>query len=66
VWHSYVATVAFSVWQVLALVFYIASSFPMGVQGMRIIAQIVYTALRPFILAFTKCFSVTMNQLLPK
>jgi hypothetical protein len=41
--------------QVAALVLYIASSFPMGVQGMRIIAQIVYTALRPFIMVRLDC-----------
>mmetsp|Transcript_1371 Transcript_1371/g.1948 ORF Transcript_1371/g.1948 Transcript_1371/m.1948 type:complete len:361 (+) Transcript_1371:258-1340(+) len=65
IYHSYVLTVAFSIWQIMALLYYVATHFPMGVGGMKIIAQIGYTMMKPFLLAFSKCCSVTMGAVLP-
>eukprot|EP00241_Pyramimonas_parkeae_P007158 CAMPEP_0114247036 /NCGR_PEP_ID=MMETSP0058-20121206/12800_1 /TAXON_ID=36894 /ORGANISM="Pyramimonas parkeae, CCMP726" /LENGTH=306 /DNA_ID=CAMNT_0001360299 /DNA_START=117 /DNA_END=1037 /DNA_ORIENTATION=- len=63
IYKSYILTVAFSVWQVMALLYYVASSFPMGVQGMKVVAQIVYTALRPFIIVLNQCCAASFKAL---
>mmetsp|Transcript_974 Transcript_974/g.1715 ORF Transcript_974/g.1715 Transcript_974/m.1715 type:complete len:361 (-) Transcript_974:312-1394(-) len=64
IYHSYILTVVFSAWQVIALVYYIATHFPMGVTGMRVVAQIIWTALTPFIMIVKQCFTATMRTLI--
>uniref|UniRef100_A0A7S0RSQ2 Vesicle transport protein n=1 Tax=Pyramimonas obovata TaxID=1411642 RepID=A0A7S0RSQ2_9CHLO len=63
IYHSYILTVVFSIWQVTALVYYIATHFPMGVTGMKMIATIVWTAAKPFVMAFNKFCGLAMRTL---
>ena len=43
--------------------YYIASSFPMGVTGMKLIGNIIYTALRPVFMVLNQCCALTMKAI---
>ena len=49
VMHSYVLTIISSVLQLVALVYYQVSYFPMGAQGLKVVGQMGYHIAKPFV-----------------
>jgi hypothetical protein len=49
VMHSYVLTIVSSVAQLVALVYYQVSYFPMGAQGLKVVGQMGYHIAKPFV-----------------
>jgi len=49
VMHSYILTIISSVLQLVALVYYQVSYFPMGAQGLKVVGQMGYHIAKPFV-----------------
>ncbi|KAK3250682.1 hypothetical protein CYMTET_39949 [Cymbomonas tetramitiformis] len=70
IYHSYMLSIIFSAVQVCALAYYMATFFPGGTSGLKMISQILFRTLKPFFVAFGKCLGMTCSagssMLLPR
>ena len=62
--HGYVAILAASGFQCLALLWYLAAFLPGGAQGMKMLLSAIGTALRPVIVMVSKCFALVLRKCL--
>ena len=57
--HSYILTVIFSAAQVMCLGYYLASYFPGGVAGLKVVSHVLSATLGPILKATGRCFGVS-------
>lgn len=62
--HGYVAVLAASGVQCVALLWYLAAFLPGGSQGMKMLMSAIMTALRPVIMVMTQCVGFVMRKCL--
>jgi len=62
--HSYVLTVIFSAIQIMCLGYYLASYFPGGVAGLKVLTHFLSATLGPLLKATGRCFGVMFRACL--